>query len=229
MRYAPILLDADDTVFDFYAAETFALEKALAEVGYTAPASTYLSEFRRINGPLWEALEAGQIDSQTLRVARFSQLLPLLGLAADPATLSTRYLSYLGQADALLPGAIEFLDAVAGKAPVVLLTNGIGVVQRSRLERSGLSARFAAVVISEEVGSQKPDPAIFEHALNLVPEQPGLSPVMIGDGLGSDIRGAMDAGIESIWVNVRNKPKPDDISPTWTVTSLREAIPLVVG
>jgi len=228
LRYSPILLDADDTLFDFYAAETYALERALYEVGCKAPVATYLPDFRQINSALWADLETGRISSQHLRVERFAKLLPLLSLDADPTKLSTRYLSYLGQADMLLPGALEFLDAVHGEAPIVLLTNGIAVVQHSRLKKAGLTDRFAAVVISEEVGTQKPDPAIFEHALSLVPAHSSCGPVMIGDGLGSDIQGAVNAGIDSIWVNVRSKQSQPGVMPTHTVNTLIEALPLLL-
>ena len=45
------------------------------------------------------------------------------------------------------------------------MTNGASCWQREKLEASGLADRFDAVVVSGELGTAKPDPAVYAHAL----------------------------------------------------------------
>ena len=64
----------------------------------------------------------------------------------------------------LYPGVVEVLDALAPLVSMAMVTNGIGEVQRARIERLGLGPYLDAVVISGEVGVAKPGPAIFDLA-----------------------------------------------------------------
>ncbi len=231
MNYDIVLLDADDTLFDFRRAESVALEESLAAFGYTAPLDEYLGAFHRINAEVWRAYEAGTSTSQEIRVKRFVLLLSELGHHADPHALSAMYVTRLGQAAFLLPGARDLLDALHGVVTLGLVTNGISEVQRSRLALSGVGDFFDSVTISDEVGVQKPDPEIFRIALESLRATGGTPAgdrvIMIGDGLHSDIRGAAAAGIDSCWFNLRGAPPDPEISATYTVAGYDELYPIL--
>ena len=220
--YDIVLLDADDTIFDFHRAETYALETTLSAFGHDAPVSDYVDAFRRINTEVWRDYESGRSTSQEIRVKRFVLLLDLLGLAYDPEEVSAGYVDRLAEATFMVDGARELLDALHRRVPLALVTNGISAVQRSRLARSGVGDYFDVVMISDEIGVQKPDPAIFRRALELVGTTPDDRAIMIGDGLHSDIRGAIAAGIDSCWFNLRGRPSEPDVEPTYTVTRLSQ-------
>ena len=88
-------------------------------------------------------------------------------------------------------------------AELGLVTNGIAEVQRAKIARLGLSRWFDAISISGELGVAKPDPAIFDHALSQCTSAaaiPRTSVLMVGDSVGSDIRGAERAGLSSCWL-----------------------------
>lgn len=225
--YDVVLLDADDTLFDFYRAETYALEATLASFGYHAPVAGYMESFRRINAQVWHEYETGQSTSAEIRVKRFRLLLAELGHQADPEEVSAYYVERLGEAAFLVDGARALLDSLYMKLPLGLVTNGIGAVQRSRLARSGLGDYFGAIVISDELGVQKPDPAIFRHALDTLGATPEDRVIMVGDGLHSDIKGANAAGIDSCWFNLRGKPSEPEVTPTYTVSSLNDVYPIL--
>ncbi len=231
MHYDIVLLDADDTLFDFHRAESVALEESLSAFGYTAPLDEYLGAFHRINAEVWRAYEAGTSTSEEIRVRRFVLLLSELGHDADPHALSEMYVSRLGRAAYLLPGARELLDALRGVVPLGLVTNGISEVQRSRLALSGVGEYFDSVTISDEAGIQKPDPEIFRMALEALRAAAGPRSgdrvIMIGDGLHSDIRGAIAAGIDSCWFNIRGAPPNPEISATYTVSGYDELYPIL--
>ena len=75
------------------------------------------------------------------------------------------------------------------------------------------------MIISQEAGVSKPDPAIFTLALE------GLDPsevLMIGDGIGSDVKGANNAGVDICWFNPKGKPGREDIVPHYEIRSLEE-------
>ena len=69
---------------------------------------------------------------------------------------------------------------------------------------------FENVIISEVVGVNKPDRAIFDHALNLAGADVSES-IMIGDSIEADIRGAQDYGMKAIYFNPEGKEKPADV------------------
>ena len=170
------------------------------------------------------------------------QLLNRLHVSVDPHPVSDRYVMHLGQADFLVDGAIELLEKLDGKIPMVLLTNGLSLVQRSRFAKAGISHYFRGIVISEEVGIQKPEPEVFRIALEYAgnggaapagngkvtePVLPGRA-LMVGDNLNSDVKGALDAGLDACWFNLRGHPADPAVTPTYTVHALRE-IPALLG
>ena len=118
----------------------------------------------------------------------------------------------------LLPGAEELVRYLAAKYPLTVVTNGFVEVQYEKFDKSGLRDCFAYIVLSEEVGCQKPNPRIFEEALRMNGLQ-AEDVVMIGDSWNSDIQGAINAGIDQIWVTNADKANGD---ATYIVNSLEE-------
>ena len=100
----------------------------------------------------------------------------------------------------LFEDARRVLDAVHARYPLVLLTNGNTAYQRMKIEMHDLAPWFAHIVVSEEVGLLKPDPAIFAHAIAPLGVAPAAV-IHIGDTPAHDIAGAHAAGWRSAWVN----------------------------
>jgi len=116
----------------------------------------------------------------------------------------------------------EVLDALKGKFPLLLLTNGSPELQREKIAAEpNLAPYFDHIVISGEFGEGKPSAALFRHALGLL----GIAPeegIMVGDKLTTDILGASRVGMPSVWVNREGKERTGDISPTYEIRNLRE-------
>lgn len=103
---------------------------------------------------------------------------------------------------------------------LLLLTNGSPSLQKTKLELSPqLSPYFEKIVISGEIGSGKPNKAIFEHALSLMVLERN-EVLMVGDNLNSDIKGAIQTGIRSVWINRQKKRRGNGIAPTFEISSL---------
>ncbi len=120
------------------------------------------------------------------------------------------------------PEAASVLDDLARDHRLGLVTNGAPDVQREKLAGTTLERRFAAIVISAELGIAKPDPRFFAHALRaLGADREGA--VMIGDSLSRDVAGARAAGLRSIWVDRGGaRPRPGDAVPDARVTALNQ-------
>ena len=105
--------------------------------------------------------------------------------------------------------AAPVLDALRGDYRLALVTNGASCLQREKFEASGLVDRFDAVVVSGELRSAKPDPAVYARALEAVGARPGDA-VMVGDSLRNDVDGPIAAGLRGIWLNRAGESRPAD-------------------
>ncbi len=201
MRYQYLLIDNDNTLMDFNAAERKALLAVLTAHGLPTDDTT-CTAYHRINDALWKALERGETTQPLLKVERFRQLLEYLGRTdADAAAIAAEYAASLGNYADLLPGAEDFIHALRGKMKIALVSNGVSSIQRSRLAKCPLTADFDAIVISEEVGVSKPDPRLLEVALDMLGCTDRGQAVMMGDSLSADIPAAVNAGMDSIYFN----------------------------
>lgn len=214
-EYRWLLFDADNTLFDFDAAEDFALTRTLTHYGLSADAGTK-DCYREVNAALWAAFDRGELDQETLVVERFTRFLTVEGQAGDPAEWNRTYLDRLAEGSTLFPGAEALCRALAERYILALATNGVPLVQRRRLEVSPLAPLFGErVYISGELGHRKPERQYFEMVLAGLEATPGET-LVIGDSLSSDIQGAVNAGLDSVWLNFRGNA-PGTVRPTYEV------------
>ena len=221
MRYRGILMDADDTLFDFQAGNRAAVNRLMDEIGYFDP--DRYEQYEAFNRACWAELEKGRMTQARLQTARFERFFERYGIAGDPAATGQRFAQLLGQQAVMRPGAEAAVRAVAAKLPVLILTNGITVTQKSRLARSPIGDVVAGMVISQEVGVAKPDPRIFRIALG----QLGIGrreALMIGDGVNSDIRGANNAGVDACWLNPDGAVLPGGVHAEYEIADIRDCV-----
>lgn len=223
MRYENLLIDLDDTILDFGAAEAAAYARALTEHGVT-PTPAMLERYREINLSWWQKLERGEADRDAILVERHRQAFSEQRLDLDPAAFERSYHRNLGREHELLPGARELLDYLKGRGyRLYLASNGVAETQYPRLAGAGIGPYFDALFISELAGCFKPDPAYFDWCFAQIPDFDRAKTLMIGDSLTSDILGGIQAGIDTLWLNRRGKTAPPELQPRYEVTDL-EAI-----
>ena len=226
LRYSHILIDLDHTLLDSDASEAAAFRDTLLSVGVIDPAR-HLASFQVINRALWSAVERQEATPSMVRVARFERLAPELGVDVDPVIMADRYVEGLAAFGELYPHARDVLDELSKRATLALVTNGIGAVQRSRIDRLNLGRYFGAVVVSGEVGAAKPSSDIFDLAFEALGQPEKTSTLMVGDSLSSDIRGGNDYGIATCWYNPSGKRSGVDVAITHEIDDLRRLLPLV--
>jgi len=225
MPYSCLLFDADGTLFDYDTAEAKALAATFTDSGipYT---HDYANVYRVINAQMWADFELGKISQLELRSARFGRLFQAINVDADPHAFSDTYLTNLGNAADLFPGALEIVDALHENYRLLLITNGIPKVQRSRLSRSPIQPLFEAVIISGEIGIAKPHPGIFDAAFQAMGSPPKEETLIIGDSLTSDIQGGINYGIDTCWYNPDRRPSDPKIPATYEIHRLNELLTL---
>ncbi|MDI9469055.1 MAG: YjjG family noncanonical pyrimidine nucleotidase [Bacillota bacterium] len=245
MTYRVLLIDADDTVFDFRRAERLALGAMLQ--ARRLPVTPEVQDFYTMtNLKLWKQLERGQKSRDAILTERFTALIDYIrresawhpewnlagrDWAAESGDLLNRlYLDALARQPSLLPQVEEILPLLAARCRLYLITNGVTRVQRGRLMLSPVAQYFQGIFISEELGVDKPDPLFFQRTLAAIGPVDPADILVVGDSLSADIRGAVNAGLDSVWMNFAKRELPTDCpQPTFIVSSWRELAALIAG
>jgi 2-haloacid dehalogenase len=226
-RYTWLLFDADGTLFDFQRAEAIALENTPHKMGLVVP-SNYAATYHQINNALWTRFEAGELRANDIRRERFRLLFKELDLVGDALAFGEAFLDNLIQESTFLEGAQSLIAQLKNHYHLALLTNGFASVQHARIARLGLGDLFNPVIISEEVGVAKPNPAIFDIALKEMGLPDRTEVLMIGDSLSSDIRGGSNAGIDTCWFNPLSSANETDVTLTYEISLLGDLPALLV-
>ncbi len=197
MYYTTLLIDADDTIFDFPKCEYEALKSSLTSSGLLFDNEIFTS-FDTINTELWKKFEKAEITRSDLRVMRFRRLIEECFAGFDRADeLADIYIAELSQQAVLLSGTEEALKILAGHFQMYIITNGLKKVQRGRFAISPVSKYFKELFISDELDVQKPDKAFFDIVLSRIEENDRARVLVVGDSLTSDMQGGKNAGLDT--------------------------------
>ena len=241
-QYKAVFIDWDDTIGDFIGAAKLALQDMYEKYNlseYFASFEEFFLLYKPHNIELWDKYGKDLVTKEYLSFDRF--FFPLMhgskvkgekgkvkgeNLCVLAEQLSEDFLNMTTARFSLLEGAEELVRYLAKKYPLTVVTNGFVEVQYEKFDKSGLRDCFAHIVLSEEVGCQKPNPRIFEEALRMNGLQ-AEDVVMIGDSWNSDIQGAINAGIDQIWIRKSQDPLPEGQSATYLVQSLSEVMEIL--
>lgn len=196
-----LLWDIDGTILDFKIAESRGMKSAFAELGLCECTDELVADYSAINNKYWERLERGEITKQQVLIGRFEEFIAKHGFNMDAETLCKTYEGKL--ADVIVP-IDNSLDLLRDLAPIYkqyAVTNGAYVVQRRKLDNSGIADILDGDFISDEVGYEKPSQAYFDYVLSNIPQVDKSEILIIGDSLTSDMLGGTNAGIKTCWFN----------------------------
>ena len=233
MNYKLVLIDLDDTLFDYPKTEKEAFRNSFKELGFFVESELgnekkeeiyekIKDRYKDVNLQLWKDLEKGAVDKDRLKVVRFEKIIEEFDLKYNPYEMSELYLKKLGEGIFPFEATEKLCEYLHSKYKVGIVTNGIKEVQHSRIENSTIAKYIDKIIISDEVGVNKPDKRIFEYAMNYFEVSDKKAVIMIGDSLGADIKGGQNAGIDTCWVNLRNNVNDTGIVPKYEVRKLEE-------
>lgn len=220
MKYEVIIFDADETLFDFRKSEREALKNTMVQFDIDYDENYHLKVYKDINSVIWKEFEDGILLQKNLNVERFKRLLSKLNLNFDEIEFSKSYVKHLSYASFLYNDSLPLIESLYKEFKLIIITNGLKDVQDNRIRKSIIGKYFEDVVVSEEVEVSKPDPKIFEHALNNIKHTDKSKVLMVGDSLTSDIQGGINFGIDTCWFNPNNIIKKTAIEPTYEISNL---------
>lgn len=197
------LFDLDQTLLDFHASEYKALGIVLRANGLSFSDDIYRA-FKVYNKALWLELEKGTISRAELFTKRFQDVFSRCegnSAGLDPLKVNDEFIRTMSVNGVLMDGALEFVEKVKENitdARIYIASNGATINAKGRIASTGLDRYIDGLFISEDMGVTKPDAAFFDICLNRIGE-PGSSCIMIGDSLSSDMLGAKNASLDSVW------------------------------
>ena len=216
-----LFLDLDDTILDFHKAERIAIAKTIRDFG-VEPTEEVLGRYHVINKWHWEQLELGKLTRAEVLENRFKVLFQELGVEVDATACARAYEKNLSIGHYFLPGAEEAVDALSKKYRLFLASNGTASVQKGRMTSANLYRFFEKVFVSQEIGHNKPSKAYFDACFAQIPDFDPKKAMIVGDSLSSDIKGGIQAGIATVWVNPNHLPANPAIPADYEIEALSQ-------
>ncbi len=206
-----ILFDLDDTLLDHRHACDRGARTLHQRAGVRSSADDFVARWEASLQRRFDRYLAGELSYEQQRLERVREALDAGVSDPEAAQWFGIYLEAYEASWALFPDVLPALEQLSDRR-VGIITNGQGGQQRRKLAQTGLLERCACVVISEEVGSAKPEAAIFRHAC----ERLGIAPdaaVFVGDRYDVDAQAARRAGLRGVWLDRQHEATPAHEAP----------------
>lgn len=217
-RIRAISLDLDDTLWPVWPAIERA-ERVLHEwLQASAPATARLygdaAALRVIR--LAVQTERPDLHHDLSEMRRESIRRALAHAGDDPALASTAFEVFFAQRQRVdfYADALGSLERLATRWPLVALSNG-----NADVHQVGIGHLFRAKIAAQGRGFAKPDVRMFQAAADAV-EVPMSAVLHVGDDVAMDVVGALDAGLQAVWVNRTGAAWPHSRKPQLEVSDL---------
>lgn len=219
-KYTTLYFDLDNTLLDFTAAEDNAVRKLLKL--HNLPVNDdIVAVYSAINQSWWERFERGEIQKSEIFSGRFNDLLCKYGLSGNPKKMAEDYFEFLSLGFYTMHNADVVLEYLKKSGyTVCITTNGVSRTQYRRIDGCGLKKYFDYVIVSEDTGHQKPEREYFDYVMNNTPEKDKSKILVIGDSQSSDILGGVNFGVDTCWLNPKNKK--NTYNSTYEIKNLDE-------
>lgn len=205
MRIRAVTLDLDDTLWPVMPAIEQADRDLDAHLRQHWPqvASAYpIEAMRELRARVAAERPDLAHDFSTQRRLTLQQAFLAVGVAAEAIPLDELWELYFAARNRveLYPDSLDALRRIAGRFPLVSLTNG-----NADLERIGIHTHFRHHVCARDAGTAKPDARIFQCAADAL-GLPAAQILHVGDDPDLDVVGARQAGMRTAWINRRSLP-----------------------
>lgn len=225
-KYKHLFFDLDHTLWDFDTNARESMIDVYSEFELHKNTTEDFNQFYEIyahhNKQLWERYQKGFISAEELKWKRMWRTLLDFKIADENLSknMGKRFLEILPTKQSVFPYTVEILNYLFQKEyQIHIITNGFEKTQWSKIKNSKIDHFFTHIITSESSNSMKPEKEIFEYALQKANTISSES-IMIGDNLEADIKGAIDFGMDCVFVNHINAST--EIKPTYTITHLKE-------
>ena len=201
-----IFFDLDHTLWDFDKNSEIAFGTIFLSDFPEINVQDFIKVYIPINQAVWKLYQKDKITSDQLRYMRLKQSFDAINIAISDQqidNIANDYITLLPESNHLFAGTIEILDYLQTKYTLHIITNGFADVQDKKLNSSGIRKYFQTITNSENAGAKKPNPIIYNRAINAANAKKENS-IMIGDCIDADVNGALNYGIDAIFCNYQN-------------------------
>ena len=201
-----VFFDLDHTLWDFDKNSELTFDGIFNRNHPEIETKQFIEKYVPINHACWKLYQYDKITHEELRYNRLKHSFDAINYAISDEEIdeiSIDYIRFLPENNHLFDGAIELLEYLKPNYNLHIITNGFADVQFKKINNSKIANFFHTVTNSEMAGVKKPNPTIFDFALDLAKAKKENS-IMIGDSLDADVQGALDAGLDAIYFNENN-------------------------
>lgn len=202
-----VLIDIDDTIFDFEKCSKNAFKNTLKKLDLSYKEKDFLY-FNEVNDILWNKQKLGKININEVFIERSIMMSKYFELDIEKEIFNDLFVEFLYDEDEMVDDIEDLLSYLSNKYQIYAASNGIYDMQINRLKKSNLDKYFKDIFVSDKMGYEKPDKRFFEKIMNIT-KYSNKNLIMIGDSIKSDIIGAKNSGIKSIYFNKGNKKISD--------------------
>jgi putative hydrolase of the HAD superfamily len=221
-----IFFDLDHTLWDFDRNSKLAFGRVFQKHKIQTNLDDFLDVYLPINLEYWRQYREERISKEELRLRRLGDSFSELKMKFSDADLNAMAITYIDELPVnnhLFSDALDVLEYLFPKYRLHIITNGFYEVQHKKIENSNIGHYFSTVTTSEDVGVKKPNPLVFQHALQKANATPETS-VMIGDSFEADVLGAEKVGLHTVFFNYRNETVTTDHRNISTLNELMELL-----
>ncbi|WP_264566644.1 YjjG family noncanonical pyrimidine nucleotidase [Flavobacterium sp. N3904] len=223
-KITDIFFDLDHTLWDFDVNSELAFETIFKKDHPTIQISHFIGKYVPINQACWKLYQYDKITHAELRYNRLKHTFDALEYHVSDAEIESiahDYIQLLPENNRLFDGTIEVLEYLEKKYKLHIITNGFAEVQYKKINNSNIAGFFKTITNSEMAGVKKPNPIIYEYALNLAQANKENS-IMIGDCLEADVQGAIEAGLDAIFFNDKKIKVEENIKQVTHLLELKK-------
>lgn len=218
-----VFFDLDHTLWDFDKNSGLTFQKIFKLNNINISLNDFLKVYEPINLQYWKLYREERISKPDLRYGRLRDAFDAINFQIEDDIinhLSVAYIDYLTTFNHLFEGTLDVLDYLNERYQLHIITNGFEEAQERKMKHSNIIHYFKTITNSEMVGVKKPNPKIFNFALNLADAAASES-IMIGDSLEADIQGAHHVGMDTIFFDYRNASKADNFKRITQLKALK--------
>lgn len=219
-----IFFDLDHTLWDFDKNSGLTFGKIFEIHEVDVSLEKFLNVYEPINFKYWKLYREEKVTKQELRYGRLKDTFNEIDISLSDQlidNLSEDYIVYLSSFNYVFDSTYDVLDYLNAKYELHIITNGFEEAQEKKMKASNLRKYFNTVTNSEMVGVKKPNPKIFNFAMDLANAKPEHS-VMIGDSLEADIKGAIDVGMQALYFDYKNSDYNDSYQRITHLSALKD-------
>lgn len=214
-----VLIDIDDTIFDFEKCSKNSFLKTLEKFNIKFKEEDF-SYFNRVNDILWTKQKLGEINIKEVFIKRDYLMGKYFNIDIEKGLFNDLFVKFLYDEIEMVDGIEDLLLYLSDKYKIFTASNGVYDMQVNRIKKSNLSKYFTDIFVSDKIGYEKPDKKFFQKIMDLT-NFSNDDLIMIGDSIKSDIIGAKNSKIKSIYFNKEDK-KISDENFTYQVKNLSE-------